>query len=170
MDSGETALMAAARSDSVEMATLLLKHGAAVKPRDSRGMSAFAEILQNLSTGVLKLFVQHFSDPILKECTGWDDLTLAVWKGDEKKVEELLSRGFKTNEKCNRGYSPLIGACAMGETDLVKLLLAKGANANSTKCGITPLIAAAASGNLETVKLVMANGADANAVVDALLR
>lgn len=55
-------------------------------------------------------------------------------------VEELLNAGVKVNTRGDSGYSPLYLACRLGMADLVKLMLAKGADPNlPAKDGSTPL-------------------------------
>jgi ankyrin repeat protein len=62
------------------------------------------------------------------------------------------------------GDTPLIAASYRGRIEIVKFLLAKGADVNKSggKAGDTPLIIASWKGHTEIVKLLLANGADAS--------
>jgi len=63
------------------------------------------------------------------------------------------------------GRTPLlVAAYTAGASETVKLLLNKGANANTADAsGITPLIAAASVNDTTTAKLLLHQGADINA-------
>ena len=70
----------------------------------------------------------------------------------------------KANAKTKDGGAALIGAAMKGHTEIVKDLLAKGADANTkVKSGDTALILAAFDGHTEIVKALLAKGAEVNA-------
>ncbi len=101
-------------------------------------------------------------------------LNRAVVKRDAVEVERLLKNGANPNE-AQLGVTALINACNMGSIDIVKTLLANGADPNKKDWeGWRPLMAAAsgvshADGRdkeplcLEIVQLLIDNGADVNA-------
>ncbi len=61
----------------------------------------------------------------------------------------------------------LISACGNGSTEVVQLLLEKGADVNRVyKDRYTPLSAACSAGSIEIVQLLLENGADVNKVAD----
>jgi ankyrin repeat protein len=88
-----------------------------------------------------------------------------------------LDRGDDT--MLTTGTTPLLRAAKAGDTEVVRLLLAKGADTKlATRAGITPLMAAAGLGTkeedttgrfkteadaIESIKLLLAAGADINA-------
>ncbi|MGD2072771.1 MAG: ankyrin repeat domain-containing protein, partial [Candidatus Thorarchaeota archaeon] len=65
--------------------------------------------------------------------------------GDSEKVIAALEAGAQIEIVDNRGMTPIIWAALRGHLDVVKLLLEKGANINSTNwAGWTPLMQACA--------------------------
>jgi len=84
--------------------------------------------------------------------------------GDTRNVEKILNRNTKLSNKRNKdGYTPLHLAAAFGKTNMVKLLINRGANIKAkTKEGITPLYSAASSGKVKILDLLIKKGADPN--------
>ena len=77
----------------------------------------------------------------------------------------LLDKGADVNISADIGDSPLAIALHGNNLELVKILLAKGADPNrasksSYTPGTTPLMMAARAGNMEIVKLLLAHNAD----------
>lgn len=91
-------------------------------------------------------------------------LMVAAGQGDAAGVEKLLNSGVDPNLKDQLGFTALIMAPRGGNAQVVKLLLAKGADANAKSglLGYTALMGAAAAGNLEMVKALLASGARVN--------
>lgn len=117
-------------------------------------------------------------------------LAQAVFDGDTDRVKTLLSEGVDANSEMNVTYQiapdgnisatfevPMVGAtqqqvgmsvlaCAamLGSTEILRLLLDKGADVNSKdKYGQTPLILAAWQGDVECVRLLLHKRADLTA-------
>jgi ankyrin repeat protein len=88
---------------------------------------------------------------------GWRDMTTA---------RLLLDHGAKADVKTSRGRTPLLlAAGGNGRTDVLSLLIEKGADVNAADTtGVTPLIAAASAGNTAAAKLLLGHGADPNIV------
>ncbi len=88
---------------------------------------------------------------------GWHDMATA---------RLLIEHGASVDAKTSRGRTPLLLASAgNASTDVVSLLIDKGANVNGADTtGVTPLIAAAGTGNTPVAKLLLERGADPNAV------
>jgi hypothetical protein len=89
-------------------------------------------------------------------------------KGDITKVRNLLDKGTDVNTKNKQGYffeyTALMAAAGNGHTELVKLLIDKGADMNAIwpgwSNGVTALMIAAYNGHTEVVKLLLDKGAD----------
>ncbi len=89
----------------------------------------------------------------------------AAKNGDKDAVEEFLNQGARVNARDRFGLTSLHWATWHGNTNVVKLLLTKGANIH-VKCregGMTPLHYATAYGQVEIAKLLISNGAEVNA-------
>jgi len=75
-------------------------------------------------------------------------------------VKKLYARGAEINPP---GWTPLAYAATNGKTDVVRYLLAIGANPNAVSAnGTSALMMAVRGGHVETVDLLLAKGADAN--------
>ena len=80
-------------------------------------------------------------------------------------VEALLDRGLASvDDADDSGGTALYLACAKGHVDVVRVLLARGADANRSSCRRSPLHLAAGWGRLGCVELLLAHGADVEAV------
>lgn len=90
----------------------------------------------------------------------------AAAKGDLQALESLLSGNPElAKAPDNSGATPLHYAAATGETAVMRVLIAKGADVNAEKKdGVTPLHVAAALAQVEAAELLISNGADLNAV------
>jgi len=83
-----------------------------------------------------------------------EDLCVAARVGDLKRVQEILKEGkVDINKKDKNGNTALIWASQEGHIEIVKSLLANGANINEKdKYGNTALIWASQEGHIEIVK------------------
>lgn len=78
--------------------------------------------------------------------------------GDLPRVKKLIAMGAEVDKT---DWTPLHYASIKGRADIVKLLLAKGAQPNEVApTGDTPLLLAVQSDNIETVQLLINAGAD----------
>ena len=84
--------------------------------------------------------------------------------GHLKIVKLLAENGANLDEKTNDGDTLLIKAIEKGNTEIVDLLIKKGANVElaNEKDGWTPLVHAIVRANFKIVKLLVDNGANIN--------
>ncbi len=107
-------------------------------------------------------------------CATVPPLYQAARMGDITTVKELIDKGADVNGKGGGGIlnddNALSIACLAGHTDVVKLLLAKGANVNTAhgNMGWTPLSSAAWKGHTDIVNLLLDKGADVNKAIVGL--
>ena len=94
----------------------------------------------------------------------WTQLAWAVEQGDKNKVEPLLKSKDKVdpNEMDEFDHRPLALAARKGNSDIVKLLLAKASLNLGDKDGNTPLVFAAQLGHEAIVELPLNAKADPN--------
>jgi ankyrin repeat protein len=89
----------------------------------------------------------------------------AVFLGDIKIVEKILDEGIDVNITNKDGITPLITAVKNGYTNIVKLLIEKGANVNVKDNNGDPIILLATSSNnigVDILRLLIENGANVN--------
>jgi len=100
------------------------------------------------------------------------ELIHAAAAGDTSKVLQLLNSGANVNDAFERddselsGMTALMAASSRGHSELVQLLIKRGAHVNLKHySGTTALMSAAGSGDESTVKALLDAGADVNAKV-----
>lgn len=89
----------------------------------------------------------------------------ASYSGNKELVQYLIDKGADPNAKTSGNETALHRAARGGHLDVVKLLVAYGADLNiiyNANGGLSPLSRAAESGNLEVVKYLVEKGADVN--------
>jgi ankyrin repeat protein len=136
-----TPIMEAAYAGHLDTVKLLLDHGADLSARKNDGATPTG--LAGRSKDVLELF---------KNVSALVD---AASKGNNQMLKELMDKGTPVNGLDQFGNSALTAACYGGQTDVVKLLLQKGANPNIKKSdGATPLSLATGQKHGEIVALL----------------
>lgn len=93
-----------------------------------------------------------------------DELRRAAGAGDVAKVKELLDKGTDVNAANSYGGTALAFACDRGHTEVVRLLLDRGANPNTQDSfyKAKPVVWAGQRGHLEIVKLLLDRGVTAD--------
>ncbi|HEX4595627.1 MAG TPA: ankyrin repeat domain-containing protein [Bryobacteraceae bacterium] len=93
-------------------------------------------------------------------------LSDAAMQGDKDTVRSLLKQKIDVNAPQGDGTTALHWAAYRDDLDMVKLLLAAGANvqAATREGAITPLLMACQNGNAAMIETLLKAGADANAV------
>ncbi len=111
----------------------------------------------------LKSFIEKGTDLDQPNRRRQTPLGLAVQSNRVEAVTLLLNSGAKP-DKLSDGIPPLVTAILRRSSDIVPLLLEKGANVNLADSGKrTPLLVASEIDHLELVKALVAKGADVNA-------
>jgi len=105
-------------------------------------------------------------DPALLDAyseDGFPPLGLAIFFRHPRLAQELIERGANVNAAASNAFrvSPIHAAAAVRDAASVRLLLARGADANARQqLGYTALHTAAQHGDVEIVELLLAHGAD----------
>jgi ankyrin repeat protein len=96
------------------------------------------------------------------------ELTRAVSSGNAELVEHLLNLDVAPNGTAGSSenqFMPIMAATALGDTNMVSLLVEKGAEVNVKNAShTTPLMFAAMNGHTEAVRLLLSYGAEVNTV------
>lgn len=160
-DSPAERFYSAIRNDKLgDLKALIAAEGPQV--RDKRGTTALMTASAYGSLDAMKMLIAAGADVNAKNDF---DATALMWCGAEPaKAKLLLDSGASVKAVSRAGRTPLlIIAAESGSSEVVKMLLARGADPNAAdKAGFTPLMMAAQANDLESVKSLVAAGADVN--------
>ena len=153
----------------IDVAELLLQGGAEVDDLDSFGGTPLHWALLDRQNEMLKYLLVKGADANLRRdqfdlrrwpmLGGWTlPITLAAFTGNAAATESLLEHGADIDkEDDNNSHSTAVCVALYArEHDVVKVLLAKGADVNKNPLGIFD---AAAHGSLDTLQTVIKGGA-----------
>jgi uncharacterized protein len=204
---GLTALVIAAREGALDSVKALVEAKANVNQVSADGSSAMVVAVQNGHYDVAQYLVEHGANPNLQNGKGWNPLYLAVKNRNIETgtipvpnagealpfIKLLLDHGADTNLRLKdnteirngqratwlneAGATPFLRAALCGDVEVMKLLLAHGADPKTTTDDkTTPLMAAAGVGytdgfihdrseeeTIQAMKMILDLGADVNA-------
>jgi ankyrin repeat protein len=183
--SGETPVMAAARSGYPEVVELLLAKGANPNARGTRGQTALMWAVSQTHPEVVKGLLRHRADIQLRSEVynevmavpphgylpynkaiphgGETALMFAARVGDLESAQLLVAAGANVNDCDAWGVSATVLAAHSGFRELVEFLLAKKADPNAAAAGFTALHEAIMRRDEKMVAALLDHGADANA-------
>ena len=99
---------------------------------------------------------------------GWfRDCTACMYaseKGFLEVVQELIAAGANVNAATADGWTALRAACYVGHTEIVRALLAAGADTSVIVLSTSILSVAARRGHVDVIRMLLAAGADATHV------
>lgn len=155
-DDGRTPLLSAAVAGYREVVEVLLANHAEIDAKDKKGRSALQVAAYWGQQDVAKLLLGSKAE------FGIHDVAAC---GEIGKVNALLAENPGLASKVDSdGNTPLHGAARNDHKDVVKVLLAHGAEVNAKDNeGATPLHLAAGRGNKDVAELLLANKAEVNA-------
>jgi uncharacterized protein len=164
--SGETPLMSASQK-SIEIAELLLAHGADANAKENTGgQTALMWALAERQPEIARVLIEHGADINARSKSSFTPLHFAAQKGDLDSAKLLQAKGADVNAVSREYSTPLVVATTNGQQDVALFLLENGADPNVVDAhGFTVLhYAAATDGDkLEMlVKALLAHGANPN--------
>jgi ankyrin repeat protein len=184
---GRTALHWAAHSGDLALVTVLLELGARVNAVTDLGITPLWVACTNGSTAVVAKLLAAGAQPNLAPESDGTPLMVASRTGNAEAVQLLLSHGANPNAKeASRGQTALMWAAAERHPEVVRALLAKGADVHVRSVvskryvlmccqdfegdaeggeyveegGDTPLLFAARSGDIDSAKRLLDAGAN----------
>jgi len=150
------------RHDDLTALRALVRDGGVNAP-DKQGQTPLMLAAALGSVDAVRVLLAAGADVKASSGAGLTALHLAA--DDPAKTRLLLDAGADVDAASQLSRTPLLVAASTSTgADVVRQLLAKGANVNvADTSGVTPLIAAANANNREVVELLLARGADVHA-------
>jgi len=154
----------APRSGHVEVAQLLLEHGADPTAQDKNGKTPLHSASLNGHVEIVRFLVEHGADPTAQHKDGWTPLHFASQNGHVEIVWFLVEHGADPTAQHKDGWTPLHPASQNGHVEVVRFLVEHGADPTAQhKDGWTPLHPASQNGHVEVVRFLVEHGADPTA-------
>ncbi|XP_039432348.1 uncharacterized protein LOC120415041 [Culex pipiens pallens] len=153
----------AAQRGLLEVVEILINHGASIDPTES-GLTALHAVATGGSSEILESLLEKNID--INGKWGEDEVTplfQACFYKHSNIVKLLLEHGADVNLGTCNGYMPIHQAARNDCTEIMELLVSKGANINCTTTdnGHTPLFEATLHNAKHAVKLLLDMGANA---------
>jgi hypothetical protein len=123
------AIATAERGDVAAMKKML-DAGLDPNARDAPGYTPLISAARSGNVAMIRLLTSRRADPNLPDAAvnSWTPLLHAVHKAQAGAIAALLDAGANANGTDSYGTAPLMMAAGYGYTDIVKILLARGAN------------------------------------------
>jgi ankyrin repeat protein len=155
---GRTPLMSAASEGNMETMRLLIEKGANVNAATTAGVTALMDAARSHNHFAVKLLMDNGADVNARTKRNNTAIAAAAASGSVEVVKMLLDKGARIDVLDERNYSPLMYAAYSDAmpTEVVRMLLAKGADARIEGEGDTALSLAKKRGNPEIVSLLVA--------------
>jgi hypothetical protein len=150
-----TALLAATHANRIDAARLLIERGANVNAKDDIEDSPFLYAGAEGRLEILRLALAAGADLKSTNRYGGTALIPAAHHGHVETVRELLKTKIDVDHVNRLGWTALLEAIILGDgrsahTEIVRLLVARGANVNLADAqGVTPLAHARQRGQVE---------------------
>lgn len=160
-EGGWTALHVASYRGHREVAQTLLKDCAYVNCRGRQKMPPLFQSATDGNVEAIKLLLEGGAgDPLVVTFKGLTLIQFAACYGDLNVLQVLLDAGLGSDT--DKGPTLLHHACVGGHADVVRMLLAQGANVNAIHDSLGVLHAAAFYGHFDVSELLLNEGLDLN--------
>lgn len=158
----QTPLHTAAIRGQVESVQLLLDHGDNISVVDEDGCTPLISASFFGFTEVVRILLSRGSDINVQDPRGATALAFAARNGHTKTAELLLEKGADmTLLGSIVGWTALLDAAYHGSVDIVRALLAHGADINFTsQNGYDVLLSATEGGQTSVIKVLLEHGID----------
>ena len=150
------------------MLDLLIRSGADLQIRTSKGDCALQEAALQGHTDVIKRLVQAGLPVDIRGQDGHTALSQAARFGQLISVRALIELGANANTKSDVGYFPLHHVAENDQVEIIDLLLNHGAEIDCVdSTGRTPILIAARKGSEAAFRMLLERGAELNLVNDS---
>ncbi|KAK9754540.1 ZU5 domain [Popillia japonica] len=161
---GHTPLHIAARKNQMDIANTLLEYGAKPNAESKAGFTPLHLSAQEGHSDMSSLLIEHEANTNHPARNGLTPLHLCAQE-DRVPVAEILVKHAHVDASTKGGFTPLHIASHYGQTNMVKFLLASGADVGArTSLHYTPLHQAAQQGHTNIVNILLENSAHPNSV------
>jgi len=163
-----TALHEAVNSRRYEVAKVLLENGASVDAKTNVGKTPLDMAIKWKQKKIANLLRKHASKTGEELKAAKEPIHAAARQGDIEAVKQHLAAGADVNAIDHEGNTPLHHAVYNDQTEIIRLLIDKGAEVNGKRKaanhekGVAPLHTATWRSTIETMELLIDNGADVN--------
>ncbi len=169
---GSTPVMLAATNGKTETVLALIEAHANLALSDKKGETALIRAARNGHTETVVALLNSKANPDSQSQSGTTALHAAAWNGHPATVAALLNGNAKPDVQDLNGGTPLTLAAhkktdtpeaAANQTEIIKLLLAKGANVNAADIlGRTALMYAAENNSAANIAALLEKQPDVN--------
>ena len=158
-------LFQAAKNGDVEKIESILAGDVDANTKNILDESALMFAIDGCQAPVVKVLLAKGAHYDFYTKLGYTPLIKAAAIGCREIVVMLLEKKIDINqEEPRQKFNALSKAAERNHSEIVKILLTAGANANYANVfGVTPLMIAAQKGNIDIVSMLVAGGADVNA-------
>ena len=163
-ENSSDALYVAIRTNNLARLGAMTADRASVDAKDDRGITPLMYAAWVGSPEAMTLLLDRGADPNLTNSNGSSALMLSIT--ELPKVKLLLARGADANKASPRGRTALLlAALSDASADVVKALIAAGADVKAVDAfKMTALHAATLGNDTETIRIFLDAGLDVNAV------
>jgi ankyrin repeat protein len=155
----ETPLHVASREGFVELASILLKHGADIEARDKNDWNPLERAMHVRHTELTRVLLEHGANVNAQDKERRTPLYFASDWGQLAVAQVLLRHGADVNARDKNNETPLHWAKVK---EVARILLEHGADANALETtNRTPLHLASKEGRVGVVRVLLEHGADA---------
>ncbi|OAA76622.1 ankyrin [Akanthomyces lecanii RCEF 1005] len=159
-----TALHVASYRGRLEVARKLLEDCSDINTRKQQTMSPLFQAAADGNVNVVKLLLERGGDPFVVNNKGLTLTQITAGYGYLDVFQVLLDTGLDVDT--HKGLTPLHHACVDGHADMVRMLLARGANNNAMYEGLGALHAAAFYCHLHIFEILLSNGLDLDTAIN----
>jgi len=157
----ETPLHLTSRVGHIDLARLLIEHGADVAAQSKAGTTPLHRASEGGHVDLARLLIEHSADAAAQSKDGTSPLHRASERGHGDLARLLIKHGADAAAQSGDGTTPLHWASFQGDVGLARLLIEHGADAAvQCKDGITPLHWASFGGDVDLARLLIEHGAD----------